>query len=64
MKAWQKRVEKERAELQAKLDRLETYVRSDKFDELEQTDATLLIQQAAAMGTYLNVLRIRILRFK
>lgn len=46
--------------LQAKLDNLNVYIRTNKFKELTSENQFLLEQQAAAMHSYLTILRRRI----
>ncbi len=61
---WQERVIKEKADLDAKLNRLSAFGLSESFDELSAEDQGLLGLQHAAMEEYSRVLGRRIDRFQ
>lgn len=60
MEDFKTRLVKEQKELEEKLDKLNTFNESDKFQELEYAQRTLLIIQAGAMYTYNECLKARI----
>ena len=61
MEPWQTRVAEERSELEEKLTRLQTFIAQRKAPTFD--DERLLIEQAAAMRTYLTVLQRRMARW-
>lgn len=52
----------EHRDLIDKQDRLEKFIVSEDFDELEQEDQRLLFSQSHAMATYYEILTLRIRR--
>lgn len=60
MEDFKTRLVREQKELEEKLDKLNTFNESDKFQELEYAQRTLLIIQAGAMYTYNECLKARI----
>lgn len=54
------RMENEAAELSARLNKLELFVRSEGFEALAPIDQHLLDEQRKHMQKYLNTLRLRI----
>lgn len=60
MEDFKTRLVQEQKELEEKLDKLNTFNESDKFQELEYAQRTLLIIQAGAMYTYNECLKARI----
>lgn len=60
MEDFKTRLVQEQKELEEKLDKLNTFNESDKFQELEYAQRTLLIIQASAMYTYNECLKARI----
>ncbi len=63
MELYQARVVDEKRELDERLSRLVSFVRSPAFLRLPQEDRTLLSEQEATMTCYSDVLRRRIERF-
>jgi len=59
MEAWQQRLFEERAELDAKVKKLQAFIASDKFKELDSGQQWLLHWQEDAMQTYGMVLYYR-----
>ena len=55
-----KRIEDERTELDEKLNRLNTFICGDAFDELDEENIKLLLIQQATMVKYSNILTDRI----
>lgn len=55
-----KRIEDERTELDEKLNRLNIFIGSDAFDELDEENIKLLLIQQATMVKYSNILTDRI----
>lgn len=60
MEDFKTRLVQEQKELEEKLAKLNTFNESDKFQELEYAQRTLLIIQAGAMYTYNECLKARI----
>ena len=60
MEDFKTRLVQEQKELEEKLDKLNTFNESDKFQKLEYTQRSLLIIQAGAMYTYNECLKARI----
>ena len=60
MEDFKTRLVQEQKELEEKLGKLNTFNESDKFQELEYAQRTLLIIQAGAMYTYNECLKARI----
>ena len=60
MEDFKTRLVQEQKELEEKLDKLNTFNESDKFQELEYIQRALLIIQAGAMYTYNECLKARI----
>lgn len=60
MEDFKTRLVQEQKELEEKLDKLNTFNESGKFQELEYAQRTLLIIQAGAMYTYNECLKARI----
>lgn len=60
MENFKTRLVQEQKELEEKLDKLNTFNESAKFQELEYAQRTLLIIQAGAMYTYNECLKARI----
>ena len=60
MEDFKTRLVQEQKELEEKLNKLNTFNESDKFQELEYAQRTLLIIQAGAMYTYNECLKARI----
>ena len=63
MTEWQNRLIEEKADLDAKIGRLDQFRRSDEFRMLDQIDRDLLEYQAAMMRGYSTALGERIKRF-
>ena len=63
MQPHEKRVVDECFELSNKVDKLKTFLESDKSNTINIYDKILLKQQLQHMSNYLYVLEIRILRF-
>ena len=63
MKPHEKRVLKERDELEDKLVKLESFLKTDAYLRVEQPQRMLLGRQANIMRTYLNILDQRIEAF-
>ena len=59
----QQRVIEERAELHAKIEKLEAFLDSDTFRELQIMDQCYLARQRTLMREYCQVLDFRIARF-
>ena len=60
---YQQRVVEEQQILEEKLEKLNTFNQSDKFQDLDSIDRNLLLIQAGAMYTYNETLKARISRF-
>lgn len=63
MQPHEKRVVDECFELSNKVDKLKTFLESDKSESINIYDKILLKQQLQHMSNYLDVLEIRIFRF-
>ena len=63
MQPHEKRVVDECFELSNKVDKLKTFLESDKSESINIYDKILLKQQLQHMNNYLDVLEIRIVRF-
>ena len=63
MQPHEKRVVDECFELSNKVDKLKTFLESDKSESINSYDKILLKQQLQHMSNYLDVLEIRIVRF-
>ena len=63
MQPHEKRVVDECFELSNKVDKLKTFLESDKSESINIYDKILLKQQLQHMSNYLDVLKIRIVRF-
>lgn len=63
MKPYQTAVIAEKAELDMKRERLDTFINSNEFDGLGFLDQSLLVVQADAMSLYSGVLTQRIQQF-
>lgn len=63
MQPHEKRVVDECFELSNKVDKLKTFLESDKSESINIYDKILLKQQLQHMSNYLDVLEIRIVRF-
>ena len=63
MQPHEKRVVEEWLELSTKVDKLKTFLESDKSESIDIYDKILLKQQMQHMSNYLDVLARRILRF-
>ena len=63
MQEHEKRVVDECFELSNKVDKLKTFLESDKSESINIYDKILLKQQLQHMSNYLDVLKIRIVRF-
>lgn len=63
MLPYQQRVVDERAELDAKLDRLDAFIGTPVFSGLPDDHKLLLEQQSAVMSTYSDILAERIAAF-
>lgn len=64
MSNYKERVVEERNELDLKLNGLYAFVKTDTFHNLEDADQDILNMQLMAMDEYLNLLEMRIKRFK
>ncbi len=65
MQEHQQRVIDEKAELDSKLEKLNTFINvSDTFNHLDSEDQELLEDQANCMAEYSAILRARIARFR
>lgn len=62
MSDFKSRLETERAELEEKLNKLNDFNASEKADEIDPIQKSLLIIQAGAMYTYLECLKERLAR--
>ncbi len=58
------RVKEELGELRNRLKRLNDYIRSDKFQELDNNSQALLVIQSHTMSTYEDVLGMRLENWK
>lgn len=50
-------------ELSAKLDKLNAFIQTEHFAELEEEIKALMVEQASAMNAYAEVLKARVARF-
>lgn len=64
MSDFKKRLETEKRELSEKLDKLRLFIASEKFNEIDPVQMTLLNIQIKAMETYSQCLLERIVRLK
>lgn len=64
MKPHEERVIAEKDELREKLIKLDEFMHTDTFGDLYQTDQELLMEQREHMANYLEVLHLRIERFR
>lgn len=64
MNAYQQRVREERAALNEKLNKLNTFMLTDDYENLPEAEQDRLTRQAAAMDDYATVLAERIADFK
>jgi len=62
MSDFKTRLVTEQSELESKLSKLDDFILSDKFNEIDDTQKALLQVQATAMNTYLQCLTERISR--
>ena len=60
MSDFKTRLETEKSELEEKLNKLNDFNQSEKADAIDPVQKTLLIVQAGAMYTYLEVLKARL----
>ena len=60
MKAYQKRLIKERNKLNKKLRKLVDFLESEEFTELPEETSLLLVTQSTIMASYVNILNTRI----
>ena len=60
---YQQRVVEEQQVLEEKLEKLNAFNQSDKFQDLNSVDQNLLLIQAGVMYTYNETLKARISRF-
>ena len=60
MEDFKTRLIEEQTLLEEKLNKLNSFTQSDKFDEIDQRQQSLLIIQAGAMYTYNECLKARI----
>jgi len=63
LEEWQTRVVDELTELSAKLDKLNAFIQTEHFAELEEEIRALMVEQASAMNAYAEVLKARVARF-
>lgn len=63
MQPYQERVIAESNDLRDKLNKLEAFINSDAFNDLDREDRQLLRRQCFYMDDYFEVLRKRIARF-
>ena len=54
----------EAAQLEEKLDKLDSFIKSDKFNAIDDVQKALLHVQATAMNTYLQCLKERLERLQ
>lgn len=64
MKAFQNRVIKEKQELVDKLERLQAFILTGAFDELDEAERERLYHQRDIMEMYVRVLAARVSAFK
>lgn len=64
LKDWQCRVVEEKNELDEKLNKLNLFIETTKFWDLDNENRTLLRSQASAMSTYSDILARRIALFQ
>jgi hypothetical protein len=62
MDDFKSRLEAEKAELESKLDKLNSFNQSEKVETIDPVQKSLLIIQAGAMYTYLECLKERLVR--
>lgn len=60
MEDFKTRLIEEQSLLEEKLNKLNSFTQSDKFDEIDQRQQSLLVIQAGAMYTYNECLKARI----
>lgn len=60
METYQLRVKKETEALSDKIDKLDTFIKSDTFTKLTKIEQNLLTTQLTIMGQYLKILNMRI----
>lgn len=58
------RVEGELASLEDKIDKLKTFINSDKFNQISDIQCSLLTTQYAIMKAYFATLRVRLLHWE
>lgn len=63
MKEYQKRVVEEKTDLDSKLIKLNNFIESDKFEDVDEDEQDRLTRQGAAMQEYSLVLEERIAAF-
>lgn len=63
MEPYQQRVVDEKAELDAKIAKLDAFTLGDVFAALPVCDRVLMLRQMAAMLAYVSILEVRIERF-
>tara|TARA_R110002096_G_scaffold111202_6_gene242852 strand:- start:14119 stop:14652 length:534 start_codon:yes stop_codon:yes gene_type:complete len=56
MSNWKDRLEKEKDELESRIESLDLFMLSSEFEDLEPTDTELLVQQSEIMEFYLETL--------
>lgn len=61
---YQERMIKEKHLIKDKIEKLDMFMASDLFDNLNETDQGLLMCQQEAMSTYSEILSLRIHRLK
>lgn len=59
--SYKERLEVERTELDDKINKLQTFVATDMFSELDEVNRSLLLSQLSVMYTYHSILDMRIL---
>lgn len=64
LQPYQQRVMDEMVELNERKSRLDKFIVAESFLSLDKTDQGLLLAQSEAMGAYLRILGLRVLRFK
>ncbi len=64
MQEWQKRVVEEKAELDERIEKLEAFIASPKFEVISTYHAVALKDQAAVMRRYSEILGRRIAMFE
>ena len=63
MEAHQERVVQEKSELDAKLEKLQSFFQTDTFDQLDTSEQDRLIRQSKVMKEYSAILQERISAF-